>query len=1251
MRSGTGGRVRPALAIVVLVACALLATTSVATAARVHPFLSSFGSFASPQALAVDQSSGDVYVLDVGAAAVQKLDAAGNPVDFSALGSNTLDGAGGADATPEGGFSFDNPSAAQVAVDNSGGATDGYLYVTNSLAGTVDVFDATGKFVGELDGSAATPQAGGEVCGVATDPAGHVYASYFSGHVDRYTPTDANPVNDTFDTQLENLGGVCNVAADGLGNVYVSIWSAGPLTKYDQSQFGQDAPTGTDVDDASLAVAVDPTTNDVYVDHGDHVVQYDSSCTGAGPCTPIGQSGAGHLTGSSFGLAIRGSSGLLYASNSDDRTVQRYGPAVDVDPPTVTIDQPSNVTSTHATFTGTVNPQGSDPLSDTSWHFEYSTDGGGSFSSTPGGDAGTGTSPVPISEDVSSFIPNEPVQVRLVASNAAGSVTSSVESFTTTAVAPDATTQPAQDVAPTHATLSGLLDAHNSATTYYFEYGPTTAYGTSIPATRDGDGGSAEAVIGVVRRIDGLQPGATYHFRLVATNQAGTTNGADQTFTTTTPPAASSARPGIPGSGFLPDGRGWEKVSPADKNGGDVLADTSRLRVASDGASVQYSSLAGFGDAVGTSLATDYMGLRSDAGWTSHAITPRQAPLTIKPILATLQSLYVGAFSSDLSKGVFLGWSPVTSDPNVANVANIYLRDDLKAPGAGSYRLLSSCPLCEGTDTPLPGPLGNSNGAGEPFVAGTSADLGHVLFESQEPLTGDAPAGCDNNLFDTGQCPGDLYESDNGTVRLVGILPDDTVAHGSQAGQGAGSFQGQFLLTPHTISSDGSRIFFTVPDFPGSPNGQLYMRLDHTTTAQLNAPELSPGHPDPNPGQSATYWDASTDGTRVFFTSSEPLTDDAPTNGGVKLYMYDTTKPDDDPHNLTLLSATNVPSATPDVKTVLGASADGHFVYFLAAGQIVAGQPGFGVSAVIYVWHDGTVRFVAPVNQSDFLDDSNTIEWTLLKQTARVTPDGTHLLFSSAFPQPGPTGFDQTCKQGGGCRQLYLYSYDSQHVACVSCSPNGARASGSALVGIRTNNGAALTTAFQSNPLSDDGSKVFFTSPDALVPQDTNGRLDAYEYDVASGTSHLLSDGRDPSDSYFMSASPSGNDAFLLTRGQLVRGDTDNNYDLYDARVGGGFPDPAPPPPACTGDGCRPPESAPPATVTPGTGPITDDGNLPSKRVAKRKPKPKPCHKGFVRKKVHGKTKCVKVKKPKRHKATRARLTHAPRAAANRRTR
>lgn len=162
------------------------------------------------------------------------------------------------------------------------------------------------------------------------------------------------------------------------------------------------------------------------------------------------------------------------------------------------------------------------------------------------------------------------------------------------------------------------------------------------------------------------------------------------------------------------------------------------------------------------------------------------------------------------------------------------------------------------------------------------------------------------------------------------------------------------MLTPHTISADGSRIFFTVPEFPGAQFGALYMRHDHTVTVQLNASERTP--PDPSPGQSATYWDASLDGSRVFFSSTEALTDNAPTGGNSKLYMYDTNLPDSDPHNLTLVSVDNAPSDTGQFVALQGISDDGHYVYFGAGGQLVAGEPAIRTSDALYVWHDGVIR-------------------------------------------------------------------------------------------------------------------------------------------------------------------------------------------------------------------------------------------------------------------------------------------------------
>ena len=1149
----------------------LLSLPSSTLAGTLHPFESSFPAGTNPQALTVDQATGEVLVIDVAGGAVLKFDASGNPVNFSALGTNVLDGASGVDLTPHGAFAFDSPSAAQVAVDNSGGPADGYLYVAN-LSGALDVFDSTGTFVGEIDGSAASPQSGGELCGVATDPAGDVYASYFNGHVDEYTPTDAIPANDTFVGQLEHVGHPCNVAADGVGDVYVSGWPGGPLTKYDSSQLNLDTPTGSVLDATSTAVAVDPVSNDVYVDEGDHIAQYNS----AGALS--GQSGKGNVSGSSHGVAINGTSGDLYAADDGVGEVLQFGPGVDVPAPVITIDPPSSITSSSAAFTGTVNPEGTDPLEDASWHFEYSLDGGSTWTSTAGGDAGTGTSPVAVSDTVSTFLPHQAVQVRLVATNAANTVTSSVESFTTTALPPDATTQQAQDITPNHAELSATLNAHHAPTTYFFEYGPTTGYRTSVPAGQDGDGGSSPNTIALTQSLYNLAPGTTYHYRVVAHNIAGVVQGQDQTFATTLPLAASTPRPGIPGAGSLPDDRGWEQTSPTVKHGSEVMSDNARTRAAATETpqtpmAVTFASLGAFADVHGTNISNDYMAIRTGQpgtnGWVTHGITPPQRPLTFAGAFQSLESAWENEFSPDLSQGVFRSWTALTNDPNVSDVANLYRRGALRTPGVGIYQLLTGCPLCS---VPLP-PVATYQQL--PWFAGASSDFGHVIFESSYPLVSGSTAS-DGNA--------NLYEWDHGTLRLVGILPDGAcatppcVAPTSIAGNGTGAGS---ISSPRTMSSDGSRIIFTDPSIATAGySGNVYMRINATSTIQINASEKT----SPDPSQQARYQTTSTDGTRVFLTSDEQLTN-TPTNGTGDLYMYDTTAPAG--HHLTLISADHELADPPNgVKGVIGASADGHYVYFIAAGQLVAGQPVLLTELGVYEWHDGVVSYIGRLaTGNDVSDDALPNLWVLRPMTARVSPDGRHMLFKSSGAE-GLTGY-----QTNGHAELFLYDGVSHVLRCVSCRPDGSPAGGDASVMTRAFSGASVTTSHLSHPLSDDGRRVFFTSSDALVPQDTNGRSDAYEFDSASGTVHLLSGGTDTADSYFMDASSSGNDVFFLTSQELVGWDTDQNADLYDARVGGGLPNPSSPQ-GCSGDGCHGPLSGVPNSTTFASGSITTAGNL-----------------------------------------------------------
>jgi hypothetical protein len=628
----------------------------------------------------------------------------------------------------------------------------------------------------------------------------------------------------------------------------------------------------------------------------------------------------------------------------------------------------------------------------------------------------------------------------------------------------------------------------------------------------------------------------------------------------------------------LSDCRAYELVSPAQKNGGDVMGEAARTRAAPDGSAAAFASLVGFGDVRGSGIATEYMSVRSGkegtSGWATHAITPAQAPLSYLADFRGLDPLYENEFSADFSRGVFRAWSPLSDAPNVKDVENLYVRSDLRTPGAGTYTLASDA------DSAL-SPFGV---LAKPFFAGASADFGRVLFESANALTGDATDGNPN-----------LYVASDGSLRLAGILPDGMAAASSIAGQGASNTK----YTPHTISSDGSLVFFTDPTSGSTgSDGALYERnLATSSTVQINASEKAL----PDAAQPATFWDASWDGKRAFFTTAEQLTEDD-TNDVPDLYAYDTAAFGGGKH-LSRLSLSTSADSFGGVQGVIGTSNDGSYVYFVASGQLVAGKPALESASGIYVWHDGTMAYVGELSDvgDDLIADTNSTHWSLFAVQARVTPDGRHLLFV-AHDGFGLTGYDQGVCTGGGngkCGEFYVYSDDSHQLACASCNPTGASATATATDMVHAGTGGAVTTTHLSHAISDDGRRVFFSTTEALVPGDANRKSDVYEYDVPSGTVHLISSGKDQSDSYFMDASATGGDVFFLTRQRLVGWDTDSNYDLYDARVGGGVPDPPPSSSGCSGAACQGPEGNQPSFDTPASLSVTGLGNPPTPVVKK----------------------------------------------------
>jgi hypothetical protein len=187
----------------------------------------------------------------------------------------------------------------------------------------------------------------------------------------------------------------------------------------------------------------------------------------------------------------------------------------------------SSVTPTTATLNGTVNPSSRA----TTWYFDYGTSTSYGKKTTTG-NAGSGTSAIAVAAPVTGLTSGRTYHFRLVATSDAGTSRGSDRTFVASG-APTVTTKPASSVKDSSATLNASVSANGQATAVYFDYGTTTNYGLKTAAKSIGSGGgSTNVAIGAT----GLTPSTVYHFRVVATNAAGTNTGSDQIFATTGPP-------------------------------------------------------------------------------------------------------------------------------------------------------------------------------------------------------------------------------------------------------------------------------------------------------------------------------------------------------------------------------------------------------------------------------------------------------------------------------------------------------------------------------------------------------------------------------------------------------------------------------------------------------------------------------------------------------------------------------------------
>jgi hypothetical protein len=672
------------------------------------------------------------------------------------------------------------------------------------------------------------------------------------------------------------------------------------------------------------------------------------------------------------------------------------------------------------------------------------------------------------------------------------------------AAAPQVKATWVENVTATSADLKAEIDPGGVSTSYRFDYLTQAAYDANVKAAKDPFAGASKAplsgaanagagsvAVSVTQHIAKLQPTTLYRFRAVATNTEGTTIGPERSLGTQAPTNAFS----------LLDGRGWEMVSPIEKNGGAIqppeeIFGGGVFQAAANGQSLTYSSVDSFGAPQGAPAGSQYIATRASAGWTTQNIT---IPLESGGYGDKPNGVPYQLFSPDLARGLLL-------NPRRC------------AEGEGCPRGYSLRESKSGALTPSP------EGAGLGF-GGATPDLAHMVFSSPTGLF-EAPAG--------------LYRWDGaGGFELLSANLSARLAAASGA-----------------ISSNANRVYFT-------QEGDLYLR-EGGETKQVDVAQ----------GGGGAFQVASTDGRYALFTKAEHL------------YRYDANSE---------IASDLTPGG--EVQGVLGASAEGSRVYYLSA-------------LGLYLWSAGTTTKVAA--------SADVSNYPPATGTARVSPEGSHLLFLSSAEL---TGYESD-----GATEAFLYgpppSGGPATLTCISCNPTGELPQGDASIPGAIANGQAqgATHAYKPRALSDDGQRAFFESADDLSIQDSNNKLDVYEWEAqgkgscakAGGCVQLISSGRSAERSLFLDASADGSDAFFLTDSSLATADP-GSYDVYVAREGGGFP----PPPntiPCEADACQPLPEAP-EDPTPGTL-VKGPGN-----PATRFTKPKEQKQGKPKGKHHGKKK------------------------------
>lgn len=511
----SNGRARHPLLALAVIGLALAAAAP-AEAAQFHPYEFSFdgsgttaGQFGRVEDVAVQQQTGTVYAFDREPGVIDKFDAAGNPQNFAATGTSSLDIA---EACP--GYSLYQYGEDGMAVDSSNTENQGNIYVTGYAGGGVCAFNAEGELLWHLTPE-EDPKIGG-ACGAATDALGRPWIASYGNGAMRYTATGTPPTL----VAIAGSASSCRFAVGTGGKLYMADVYGRGVERWTVVGFEKK------ISENGSAVAFDTSTEHVYVTTSNSVDEYTTEgerVSQMGVGVPYDETGLGTVS-DARGVAIRESTGRVYVANRGSGEISVYGPLGTF--PDVTTGPASDLTRTSAQTSGEVVPAGGGV---TSCQIEWGTSS--SFGNTTECDQSTFNGATPVTASLTGLTPGTTYHYRVVAENATGPNWGADKTFTTPYV-DGVETGSATGITREEATLHGSLEPNGLDAHYYFEWGTSPGYGNVTPALPGTDVGSGAGSAPASASIEGLQFGTTYHYRLVASNEEGTAYGEDETFET-----------------------------------------------------------------------------------------------------------------------------------------------------------------------------------------------------------------------------------------------------------------------------------------------------------------------------------------------------------------------------------------------------------------------------------------------------------------------------------------------------------------------------------------------------------------------------------------------------------------------------------------------------------------------------------------------------------------------------------------------